>query len=161
MSLFFFPQLALPQPKKPVASVTLTLEKALTDTIIQALQAEMTSALVVTAAENFETMTLPACFVKATRQAESITNSAIFQFNVDVVLAVQADDSDAQTLETLWSEVLCVTHDIFGLRDKLNSIRPQYCYVYGILRNGPVALSTTDRHFLRSVSITVHTSLVS
>jgi hypothetical protein len=146
---------------KPPATTTLTLEKALTDAFIQALQAEMGSALTVTAGENFNTMTLPACFVKCTREQESLINSAIFQFNVDIVLAVQADDSDPQVLESLWSELLCVSHDIFGLRDKLNSIRPQYCYIYGIVRDGPVALETTDRHFVRSVSIKVHSALVS
>lgn len=146
---------------KPPAAITLTLEKALTDAFIQALQAEMGSALTVTAGENFNTMTLPACFVKCTREQESLINSAIFQFNVDIVLAVQADDSDPQVLESLWSELLCVSHDIFGLRDKLNSIRPQYCYIYGIVRDGPVALETTERHFVRSVSIKVHSALVS
>lgn len=146
---------------KPPATTTLTLEKALTDAFIQALQAEMGSALTVTAGENFNTMTLPACFVKCTREQESLINSAIFQFSVDIVLAVQADDSDPQALESLWAELLCVSHDIFGLRDKLNSIRPQYCYIYGIVRDGPVALETTERHFVRSVSIKVHSALVS
>ena len=42
------------------STYTLTLEKALTDTFVLALQQEMQSALVVTAAENFGTMTLPA-----------------------------------------------------------------------------------------------------
>lgn len=146
---------------KPPATTTLTLEKALTDAFIQALQAEMGSALTVTAGENFNTMTLPACFVKCTREQESLINSAIFQFSVDIVLAVQADDSDPQVLESLWAELLCVSHDIFGLRDKLNSIRPQYCYIYGIVRDGPVALETTERHFVRSVSVKVHSALVS
>jgi hypothetical protein len=104
---------------------------------------------------------LPACFVKATRQQESLVNSAIFQFGVDITLAVQADDSDPQTLESLWAEVLCVAYDIFNLKDKLNSIRPQYCYVYGIVRDGGVALSTTERHFLRSATLKVHAALVS
>jgi hypothetical protein len=149
-----------PQPQSAPASTTLTLEKAITDAFIRALQVEFGSNLTVTSAENFAAMTLPACFVKATRQAESIINSAIFQFNVDVVLAVQADDADAQDLEILWSEVLDVTHDVFELVAKLNSISPQNCYVYGILRDGPVAASTTDRHFLRSVSVTVHTALI-
>lgn len=147
--------------KKPAATITLTLEKALTDAFIQALQAEMKTALTVTAAENFDAMTLPACFVKCTRQQESIINSAIFQFAVDLTLMVQADDANAQTLESLWAEVLCVAYDIFNLRDKLNSIRPQYCYVFGILRDGPVTLQTNERHFVRSASLKVHAALVS
>ena len=158
MSLFFPSE---PEPLKPPATITLTLEKALTDAFIQAVQAEMGSALVVTAAENFDTMTLPACFVKCTRQQESIINSAIFQFGVDISLAVQADDANAQTLESLWAEVLCVAYDVTGIVDKLNSIRPQYCYVYGILRDGPVSLQATERHFLRSASLRVHAALVS
>lgn len=143
------------------ATITLTLEKALTDAFIQAIQAEMGSALVVTAAENFDQIALPACFIKATRQQESITNSAIFRFGVDIVLAVQADDSNAQTLESLWAEMLCVAYDVTGIVGKLNSIRPQYCYVYGVLRDGAVSLQTTDRHFVRSVTLTVHAALVS
>lgn len=158
MSLFFPTE---PDPPKPAATITLTLEKALTDAFIQALQAEMGSVLTVTAAENFDKMTLPACFVKATRQQESIVNSAIFQFGVDIVLAVQADDANAQTLESLWSEVLCAAYDVTGIVGKLNSIRPQYCYVYGVLRDGAVSLQTTERHFLRSVSLRVHSALVS
>lgn len=158
MSMFFPTQ---PEAPKPAATITLTLEKALTDAFIQAVQAEMGSALIVTAAENFDNMTLPACFVKCTRQQESIINSAIFQFSVDIALAVQADDANAQTLESLWAEVLCVAHDVNGIVGKLNSIRPQYCYIYGILRDGPVSLQTTERHFLRSASLTVHASLVS
>jgi hypothetical protein len=158
MSLFFPTQ---PEPPKPPATITLTLEKALTDAFIQALQAEMGTALVVTAAENFDKMTLPACFVKATRQQESIINSAIFQFGVDIVLAVQADDANAQDLESLWGEVLCVAYDVTGIVGKLNSIRPQYCYIYGVLRDGPVSLQTTERHFLRSASLRVHAALVS
>jgi hypothetical protein len=146
---------------KPPATITLTLEKALTDAFIQALQAEMQSALVVTAAENFEAIELPACFVKATRQQESLVNSAIFQFGVDITLAVQADDSDPQTLESLWAEVLCIAYDITGLVQNLNAIRPQYCYIYGIVRDGGVALSTTERHFLRSATLKVHAALVS
>jgi len=158
MSLFFPTQ---PEPPKPAATITLTLEKALTDAFIQALQAEMGSALTVTAAENFDKMALPACFVKATRQQESIINSAIFQFGVDIVLAVQADDANAQDLESLWAEVLCVAYDVNGIVDKLNSIRPQYCYVYGVIRDGAVSLQTTERHFLRSVTLKVHAALVS
>ena len=149
-----------PQPQSSPASTTLTLEKAITDAFIRAFQVEFGGSLTVTAAENFAAMTLPACFVKATRQSESIIGSAIFQFTVDVVLAVQADDSDAQDMEILWAEILDVTHDVFGLVAKLNSLSPRYCYVYGILRDGPVALSTTERHFLRSVSVTVHTALL-
>lgn len=143
------------------ATITLTLEKALTDAFIQALQAEMGSALVVTAAENFDQIALPACFVKSNRRQESIVNSAIFQFSVDIALAVQADDSNAQDLESLWAEVLCVAYDVTGIVGKLNSIRPQYCYVYGALRDGAVSLQTTDRHFVRSVTLTVHAALVS
>ena len=158
MSLFFPTE---PEPPKPVATITLTLEKALTDAFIQAIQAEMGSALVVTAAENFDKITLPACFVKCTRQQESIINSAIFQFGVDIVLAVQADDANAQGLESLWAEVLCVAYDVNGIVGRLNSIRPQYCYVYGLLRDRAVSLQTTERHFLRSVSLRVHAALVS
>lgn len=149
-----------PEPQSTPASTTLTLEKALTDAFIRALQVEFSTTLTVTAAENFAAMTLPACFVKATRQSESIIGSAIFQFNVDVVLAVQADDADAQTLENRWADILDITHDVFGLVAKLNALNPRYCYVYGILRDGPVSASTTERHFLRSVSVTVHTALL-
>jgi hypothetical protein len=50
MSLFFpAPQTPL-EPRKPPATTTLTLEKALTDAFIQALQAELGTALAVTAA---------------------------------------------------------------------------------------------------------------
>jgi hypothetical protein len=149
-----------PEPQSTPASTTLTLEKALTDAFIRALQVEFSTTLTVTAAENFAAMTLPACFVKATRQSESIIGSAIFQFTVDVVLAVQADDADAQILENRWADILDITHDVFGLVAKLNALNPRYCYVYGILRDGPVATSTTERHFLRSVSVTVHTALL-
>ena len=141
------------------ATYTLTLEKALTDTFVLALQQEMQSALVVTAAENFGTMTLPACFVKCTRQRESIIDSAIFQFSVDIALIVQADDMDQMAMENLWSQVLCVSHDITGLKIKLNAVRPQYAFVFGILRDGPVSLSSNERHFERSVQITVHAAL--
>jgi len=79
----------------------------------------MQGALVVTAAENFGTMTLPACFVKCTRQRESIIDSAIFQFSVDIALIVQADDMDQMAMENLWSQVLCISHDITGLKTKL------------------------------------------
>jgi hypothetical protein len=48
MSLFF-PEPQQPiQPIKPPATTTLTLEKALTDAFIQALQAELGTALTVT-----------------------------------------------------------------------------------------------------------------
>jgi hypothetical protein len=80
---------------------------------------------------------------------------------VDIALAVQADDSDPQTLESLWAEVLCVAYDVDNIVDKLNSIRPQFCYVYGIIRDAGVSLQTTERHFLRSVSLKVHSALVS
>jgi hypothetical protein len=161
MSLFFPAPQTPPEPSKPPATTTLTLEKALTDAFIQALQAELGTALTVTAAENFDAIQLPACFVKANRQQESIINSAIFQFSVDITLAVQADDSDPQALESLWAEVLCVAYDVTGIVGKLNSIRPQYCYIYGIIRDGGVSLQTTERHFLRSVSLKVHAALVS
>jgi hypothetical protein len=161
MSLFFPAPQTPPEPTKPPATTTLTLEKALTDAFIQALQAELGTALTVTAAENFDAIQLPACFVKASRQQESIINSAIFQFSVDIALAVQADDSDPQTLESLWAEVLCVAYDVGNIVDKLNSIRPQFCYVYGVIRDAGVSLQTTERHFLRSVSLKVHAALVS
>lgn len=149
-----------PEPQSTPASTTFTLEKALEDAFIRALQVEFGNSLTVTAAENFGAMTLPSCFVKAVRQEESIINSAIFRFSVEVVLAVQADDSNAQDMEILWSRVLNVTHDVFELVTKLNSISPQNCYVYGVLRDGPVAASTTERHFLRSVSVTAHAALL-
>ena len=41
MSLFFPPILSLPAPQKPPATITQTLEKALTDAFIQALQHEL------------------------------------------------------------------------------------------------------------------------
>lgn len=141
------------------STYTLSLEKALTDTFILALQQEMQSALVVTAAENFGTMTLPACFVKCTRQRESIIDSAIFQFAVDISLIVQTDDMDQMALENLWAQLLCVSHDIAGLKTKLNSVRPQFAWVFGILRDGAVSMSSNERHFERTVSITVHASL--
>ena len=161
MSLFFPTPAEEAEPTKSPATTTLTLEKALTDAFIQALQSEMESSLVVTAAENFEKVILPACFVKATRQSESIINSGIFNFSVDISLLVQADDSDPQTHESLWAEVLCVAYDIFNLISRLNSIRPQYAYIYGIVRDGGVTMATTDRHFERSVTLTVHSALVS
>ena len=68
MSLFFPPILSLPAPQKPPANITQTLEKALTDAFIQALQHELGNSVSITAAENFSAMTLPAVFVKATRQ---------------------------------------------------------------------------------------------
>lgn len=157
MSNLFFPKKKA--AKKPAPTYTLTLERALTQTFCNALQSEMGTALTVTAAENFDDIALPACFVRATRQQESIVNSAIYQFSVDVSLAVQADDSDAQAMENLWSEVLCITHrnDIVAL---LNSMNPQVSYIYGILRNSPVAYSTTDRHFLRTSTLLVHAALI-
>jgi hypothetical protein len=161
MSLFFPTPQQQPEPTKPPATTTLTLEKALTDAFIQALQAEFGTALTVTAAENFDAIQLPACFVRATRQQESLVNSAIFQFSVDISLVVQADESDPQALESLWAEVLCVAYDIFNLRDRLNSIRPQYCYIYGVIRDGAVDYSTTERHFERLCTLTCHAALVS
>jgi hypothetical protein len=145
---------------QPAATYTLTLEKALTDSFVLALQQEMRNALVVTASENFNQISLPACFVKCTRNQESIVNSAIFQFSVDIILLAQADDTDAQAVENLWSNILCISHDVFGLTDKLNAIRPQFAFVYGILRDGPVSFATNERHFERSVRITVHASLI-
>lgn len=144
---------------KSPATITLTLEKALTDTFILALQQELQGAVVVTAVENFNNIKLPACFVKCTRQTESIINSGIFQFNVDIALLVQSDDMDAQRIENLWSNILNVCYDIENLKNNLNSIRPQYAYVFGVLRNGSVSLSTSERHFERSVSILVHAAL--
>jgi hypothetical protein len=146
---------------RPAATYTLTLEKALTDAFILALQQEMGNALIVTASENFNQISLPACFVKCTRNQESIVNSAIFQFSVDIILLAQADDTDAQAVDNLWANVLCISHDIFGLVNKLNAIRPQFAYVYGILRDGQVSFSTNERHFERSVTITVHAALIS
>jgi len=159
MSLFFNDD---PEPVTAQApNMTLTLERALGNAFVNALQAEMGSALVVTHAENFDKLALPACFVRVTREEESLINSAIFRCTVDVSLLVQADDATSDIQESLWSEILCVTHDIFGLRDKLNAIRPQYVYVCGILRDGAVTQATNERHFERSVSITVHAALVS
>lgn len=146
--------------KKPLARITQTLEKAVTDAFILALQGEMGDSLVVTAAENFESIALPACFVKATRQRESIIGSAIYQFEVSVSLLVQVDDSTPQDLESLWAQVLCVTHDVFTLAEKINSIRPQYAKVFGILRDGPVSMTTAERYFERNVTITVHAGLL-
>lgn len=160
MSLFFPPSLMPPAPQKPPANVVQTLEKALTDAFIQALQHELGNSVSITAAENFSAMTLPAVFVKATRQRESITNSAIFQFEVAVALLVQADDSTAQDLESYFAQVLCVTHNIDLLVPRLNAIRPQRCIVFGILRDGGVSQSTNERYFERSVSLTVHAGLV-
>ena len=160
MSLFFPPTLSLPAPQKPPATTIQTLEKALTDAFIQALQHELGNSVSITAAENFSAMTLPAVFVKATRQRESIVNSAIFQFEVAVALLVQADDSTAQDLESYFAQVLCVTHNIDLLVPRLNAIRPQRCIVFGILRDGGVSQATSERHFERSVSLTVHAGLV-
>ena len=161
MSLFFPTDAQVAETTKPPATTTLTLERALTNQFVSALQTELGSALTVTDAENFERMTLPACFVRCTRQRESIINSGIFEFSVDISLLVQADDSDPQAHESLWAEVLCIAYDIFGLVIKLNAIRPQYSYVYGIVRDAGVTMATTDRHFERSVSLTVHAALVS
>jgi len=159
MSLFFNSD---PEPvTAQTPNMTLTLERALGNAFVNALQAEMGSALVVTHAENFDKINLPACFVRVTREEESIVNSAIFRCTVDVSLLVQADDANSDIQESLWSEILCVTHDIFGLRDKLNAVRPQYAYICGILRDGAVTQATNERHFERSVSITVHAALVS
>ena len=126
------------------STYTLTLEKALTDTFVLALQQEMQSALVVTAAENFGTMTLPACFVKCTRQRESMIDSAIFQFSVDIALIVQADDMDQMAMENLWSQVLCVSHDITGLKAKLNAVRPQYAFVLASFAMGQFPFRQTS-----------------
>ena len=138
---------------------TLTLEKALTDALILAIQQQIQSGLVVTAAENFGVAKLPACFVKCSRQQESIINSAIFQFGVDLSLVVQADDMDAIAYENLWANVLAVAYDINGLKASLNSIRPQYAFVFGILRNGGVTISASERHWERSISLTIHAAL--
>jgi len=160
MSLFFPPLLMPPAPQKPPATTSQTLEKALTDAFIQALQHELGNSVAITAAENFSAMKLPAVFVKATRQRESITNSAIFQFEVAVALLVQADDSTAQDLESYFAQVLCVTHNIETLVSTINAIRPQRCIVFGILRDGGVSQTTNERHFERSVSLTVHAGLL-
>ncbi len=146
--------------KKPAARITLTLEKALTDAVILVLQQELDSSLVVTASENFESVQLPAVFVKATRIRESIVNSAIYEFQVSITLLVQADDATPQDLESYWAQVLCVSHDVFGLRALLNGIRPQYMSVFGILRDGPVDMATNERHFSRTVTITMHAGLL-
>ena len=146
---------------RSAATYTLTLEKALTDAFILALQQEMGNALIVTASENFNQISLPACFVKCTRNQESIVNSAIFQFSVDIILLAQADDTDAQAVDNLWANILCISHDIFGLKNKLNAVRPQFAFIYGILRDGPVSFATNERHFERSVRITVHSALIS
>ena len=58
------------------STYTLTLEKALTDTFVLALQQEMQSALVVTAAENFGTMTKPLHAGLAARSAILATRLA-------------------------------------------------------------------------------------
>ena len=157
MSDLFFPKKK--ESKKPAPTYTLTLERALTQTFCNALQTEMGTALTVTAAENFDDIALPACFVRANRRQESIVNSAIYLFTVDITLAVQADDSDAQALENLWSQILCITarNDIVPL---LNSMQPQISYIYGVLRDQPVAYSTTDRHFLRTSPLSVHAALI-
>lgn len=157
MSDLFFPKKK--ESKKPASTYTLTLERALVQTFCNALQAEMGTALTVTAAENFDDMVLPACFVQATRQTESIINSAIYQFSVDVSLVVQADDSDPQTLENLWAEVLCITHRN-DIADLLNAVRPKITQIYGVLRDGAVAFSTTERHFERVSTLTVHAALI-
>jgi hypothetical protein len=54
-----------------------------------------------------------------------------------------------------------VAYDVGNIVDKLNSIRPQFCFVYGVIRDAGVSLQTTERHFLRSVSLKVHAALVS
>jgi hypothetical protein len=138
---------------------TLTLEKALTDAFILAVQQQIQSALVVTDVESFGIVKLPACFIKCTRQQESIINSAIFQFLVDISLVVQGDDTDALAYENLWANVLAVAYDINGLKASLNSIRPRYAFVFGILRNAGVTMTANDRHRERSVSLTVHAAL--
>ncbi len=160
MSLFFPSQLTLPAPQKPAATITLTLEKALTDGFIQALQTELGNSVTITAVENFNGISLPAVFVKATRQRESIVNSAIYQFQIDVALLVQADDATSQDLEAYWAEILCVTHNIQNLMPRLNAIRPQTFKVFGILRDGSVSMQTNERHFERSVSLTVHAASI-
>lgn len=143
------------------ATTTLTLEKALTDAFVTTLQGELGNAIIVTAAENFAGFTLPACFVRATREQESIINSAVFQFAVDITLAVQADDSTPQDLEDLWAAVLDVAYDVTGIVGRLNSIDPKRCNVFGVLRDGGVTLQVTDRHFVRGVKLRVHAALLS
>ena len=138
----------------------MTLDKVLTDAFIQALQNELGSALQVTAAENFEDIKLPAVFVRANREQESIINSGIYQFSVAVTLLVQADDMSEDDLDALWGEVLCVTHDITGLKNKINSIPPRAVHVFGILRNGAVDNTKTERTAERSVSILVHAGML-
>ena len=142
------------------ATYTLTLEKALTDAFVLVLQQEMQGALNVTAVENFENMTLPACFVKCSRRRESIINSAIFEFGVELALVVQADDFDLIGMENLWANLLCVAYDIENLKTKLNSISPLYAFIFGILRDSGVQLNRSDRHFVRTASITTHCALL-
>jgi hypothetical protein len=142
------------------AVYTLTLEKALTDAFVLVLQQEMQGALTVTASENSENMKLPACFVLCTRRRESIINSAIFEFGVDLSLIVQADDYDAIGMENLWANLLCVAYDIEGLKQKLNSISPLYAYIFGILRDSGVSISRSDRHFVRTATLTIHCGLL-
>ena len=139
---------------------TMTLDKAVNDAFMQALQAELRDALIVTSAENFEDVQLPAVFVRATRETESIINSGIYQFRVEVTLLVQADDMSDADLDALWAEVLCVTHDITGLRNSINAMQPRLIHVFGILRDGPISNVKTDRHMERSVSILVHTGML-
>jgi len=138
----------------------MTLDKALTDAFIEALQGELGSALQVTAAENFEDVKLPAVFVRANRVQESIINSGIYQFNVAVTLLIQADDMGPDDLDALWGEVLCVTHDIGGLKKKLNNKQPRVVHVFGILRNGEITNAKNERHMERSVSILVHAGML-
>ena len=138
----------------------MTLDKAVTDVFTQALQAELRDALIVTSAENFDDVQLPAVFVRGTREAESIINSGIYRFRVEVTLLVQADDMGADDLDALWADVLCVTHNITGLRDSINAMEPRLIHVFGILRDGPVSNAKTERHMERSVSILVHTGML-
>jgi hypothetical protein len=159
MSLFF--PTTPPAPIKPPATTTVTLDKALTDAFIIALQGQLPAGLQLAAAENFDGVQLPAVFVRAVRKAESIINSAIFQFTVEVTLAVQSDDSTPQVLEDLWGNVLDVAYDVTGIVAALNSVDPKLCHVYGVLREGGVSHQTSDRHFLRTVSLTVHAALLS
>ena len=142
------------------ATYTLTLEKALTDAFVLVLQQEMQGALNVTAAENFENMTLPACFVKCSRRRESIINSAIFEFGVELALVVQADDFDQAGMENLWANLLSVAYDIENLKGKLNSVSPLYAFVFGILRDSGVSISRSDRHFVRTATLTTHCGLI-
>lgn len=142
------------------SNYTLTLEKALTDAFVLALQQSLQGALIVTAVENFESIQLPACFVKCTRKKESIINSAIYEFDVQISLVVQADDSDAMTIENLWASVLNVAFDIENLKTNLNAITPLYAFIFGILRDAPVTLQTSERHFIRQVSLTTHCGLL-